>query len=64
MSHFDLTGVPQLLRQSSVEAIKRQFNRGVDQVKSQLSSTSEDMVRVPKMDGSGVYIYTTIVLRI
>lgn len=44
------------LRQSSVEAIKRQFNRGVDQVKRRLSGTSEERVQLPnvKRDDSGV----------
>jgi hypothetical protein len=40
--------------QSSVEAIKWQFNQGVDQVKCQPSSTSEEMFQIPKRDGSGV----------
>ena len=49
----NLTGAQKVLHQSSVEAIKCQFNWGVDQVKHQLSSTSEEMVWVLESDGSG-----------
>lgn len=34
--------------------MKCQFNRGIDQVKRQLSSTSKEMAQVPKRDGDGM----------
>jgi hypothetical protein len=46
----DLTGAPKVLPKSSIESIKRQFIQGVDQVNRQLSSTSEERVRVPNLE--------------
>jgi len=47
---LQLTFEEHVLPKSSIESIKRQFIQGVDQVNRQLSSTSEERVRVPNLE--------------
>jgi len=47
---LQLTFEEHVLSKSSIESIKRQFIQGVDQVNRQLSSTSEERVRVPNLE--------------